>query len=217
MAYAGGVESDKRSVRSWLAMAWKRTPRFPPYRPDPQPLAPFEQALEEGLLIARHGVTLAVKNRLIVRALQEDARFDDEESARIVAEELALAAEEQRENAQMMVDARATTDLSGGLPDHAHHYHLIDASTLRRRQRLYVALAESLEEARENPDSVAEYVERARAAAWQDIGKNVTARLEQRLHSFADDPDYILDRQDRLRQLLEVDLPALERRDDRPV
>ena len=214
MAYAGGVESDKRSSRSWLAKVLRRTPRRPPFRPEPQPLAPFEQALEEGLLIARHGVTLAVKNRLILRALQENLPFDEEATAHIVADELARAAREQRDNAQMMTEARAATDLSGGLADHAHDYHLIDAGTLRRREQLYLALADSLEEARNDPDAVSTLAERARAAAWQDIGENVKAKVEQRMQSFSDDPDYVLDRQDRLRLLLEVDLPSLEHQGD---
>lgn len=192
---------------------FRRTPRVPPYRPEPQPLAPFEQALEEGLLIARHGLTLAVKNRLIVRALREHAPFDDEATARIVDDELALAAEEQRGYARMMGRARATADLSGGYADHAHDYHLIDAGTLRRRERLYLALADTLEGFREDPEAVAKIGERARTAAWQDIGENVMATLDERLPNFADDPDYILERQDRLRLLLEVDLPSLETRD----
>ena len=37
------------------------------------------------------------------------------------------------------------------------------------------------------------------------------AKVEQRRSSFSDDPDYVLDRQDRLRLLLEVDPIALVR------
>ena len=210
MAYAGGVGSGRRTGRSWLAKVFRRTPRLLPYRPSPQPLAPFEQALDEGLLIAKHGLTLAIKNRLIVRALREHAPFDDEALSRIVDEELQLAAEEQREYAHMMGRARATADLSGGYADHAHDYHLIDAGTLRRRERLYLALAQTLEGYRTDPDAVAALGNRARTAAWEDIGENVMATLDERMPNFADDPDYILDRQDRLRLLLEVDLPSLE-------
>lgn len=214
MAYAGRVESPARSGRSWLAKVFRRKPYRPPYQPEPQPLAPFEQALDEGMLIARHGVTLASKNRLIVRALRENAAFDDDATAQIVDDELREAAEEQRGNADMMSRARARAGISGGFPDHAHDYHLIDAGTLRRRERLYLALAEALEDARNDPDAVAEIAERARTAAWQDIGENVTALVKERMRSFSDDPDYILDRQEGLRLLLEVDLPALERRVD---
>lgn len=215
MAYAGRVESTARSGRSWLARVFRRTPRLP-YRPEPQPLAPFEQALDEGMLIARHGVTLASKNRLILRALRESEPFDDEATAQIIDDELRQAAEEQRGNARMMSRARSRAGISGGYADHAHDYHLIDAATLRRREQLYLALAESLDDARNDPDAVSALAERAREAAWADIGAHITARLDQRKHSFADDPDYILDRQDRLRLLLEVDLPALEAREEDP-
>ncbi|MET1053148.1 MAG: hypothetical protein ABWX65_10960 [Mycetocola sp.] len=194
---------------SWLARTFRGTASPPPYRPEPQPLAPFEQALEEGLLIARHGVMLAVKNRLILRALQEDSSFDEDATAQIVDEELAREADEQRSYASMITRARARAGLSGGIADHAHDYHLIDSSTLRRRENLYEGLASSLDGSRADPEFVAELAERARAAAWKDIGANVVSRLEKRMVSFSDDPDYVLDRQDRLRELLEIDLPAL--------
>ncbi|MBG6238626.1 hypothetical protein IWX78_001598 [Mycetocola sp. CAN_C7] len=204
------MESPLRRGWSWLTRLFRQTASPPPYRPEPQPLAPFEQALDEGLLIARHGVMLAVKNRLILRALREDDSFDDEATAEMIDEELARAADEQRANAGMIIRARARAGLSGGIADHAHDYHLIDSGTLRRRENLYEALAESLDGSRSDPEFIADLTERARSAAWKDIGANVVARLEKRMVSFADDPDYILDRQDRLRELLEVDLPALE-------
>src|SRR5687767_9662599 len=93
MAYADGVRRNVSPAWSWLSRQFRRSPSLPPFRPDPQPLAPFEQALDEGLLIARHGVALAVRNRLILRALKENEAFDDAVTARMVDEELHLAAE----------------------------------------------------------------------------------------------------------------------------
>ncbi|MET0932762.1 MAG: hypothetical protein ABWX56_03550 [Mycetocola sp.] len=187
---------------------------MPAYRPDPQPLAPFEQALDEGLLIARHGVALAVRNRLIVRALRENEAFDDAATALIVDEELQRAAEEQRENADGAHELHAVAGRSGGIADHAHDYHRIDTVTLERRERLYSALADSLEASRHDAAFVAAIAERARADAWKDIGDNVVSRLKEGMFSVADEPDYVLNRQDRIRQLLEVDLASLVPRDE---
>ncbi|WP_354496754.1 hypothetical protein [Mycetocola sp. 2940] len=199
---------------SWLSRLFRRSPYLPPFRPDPQPLAPFEQALDEGLLIARHGVTLAVRNRLIVRALKENEAFDDAATARIVDEELQRAAEEQRENAEGAQALHAVAGRSGGIADHAHDYHRIDTATLERRERLYLALEESLEASRNDPDFIAAMSERARDDAWKDIGDNVVSRLNQSMVSAADEPDYVLYRPDRIRQLLEVDLASLLPRED---
>lgn len=213
MAYAGGVRSNVSPDWSWLSRFFRRSPRLP-YRPDPQPLAPFEQALDEGLLIARHGVTLAVRNRLIVRALKENEPFDDAATAHIVDEELKRAAEEQRENAEGAHGHHAVAGRSGGIADHAHDYHRIDTATLERREQLYLALAESLEASRADADFVAAMAEQARNDAWNDIGDNVVSRLNQSMISAADEPDYVLYRPDRIRQLLEVDLASLRPRDD---
>lgn len=209
MAYAGGVRRNESPGWSWLSRLFRRPARLPPYRPEPQPLAPFEQALDEGLLIARHGVTLAVRNRLIVRALRENEAFDDAVTAQMVDEELTLAATEQREYADGAHELHAVAGRSPGIADHAHDYHRIDTVTLERRERLYTALADALEAWRHDEAVVAAIAERARKDAWKDIGDNVVARLNQRMFSFADEPDYVLNRQDRLRQLLEVDLPSL--------
>lgn len=209
MAYAVDVESDTRSGRSWLAKLFRWT-RYPePYRPDPQPLAPFAVALEEGLLIARHGVNLAVKNRLIVRALRDNSPFDDAATRRIVDEELARAADEQRQNARMMTEARATADPSFDVPDHAHDYHWVDKVSLGRRERLYLAVADTLESSRSDPDAVAAVVDRARAAAWRDIRGNLESRLDEQKSVIRNDPAYERERPDRLRQFLNEDLAAL--------
>jgi hypothetical protein len=209
MAYAGGVRSNVSPGRSWLSRLFRRRPAPPYYRPDPQPLAPFEQALNEGLLIARHGVTLAVRNRLIVRALRENEPFDDAATARIVDEELERAAEEQRENANGAETLKTVAGRSAGIADHAHDYHRVDTATLERRHLLYAALADSLESSRQNDAVVAAIGEQARADAWNDIGDNVVSRLKKGMSSVADEPDYARKRPDRLRQFLEEDLASL--------
>ena len=209
MAYARGVNSNASSGRSWLSRLFRRQPQLPPFRPDPQPLAPFEQALDEGLLIARHGVTLAVRNRLIVRALRENKAFDDAAITAIVDEELERAAQEQRENAEGAEFLKEEASRSFGIADHAHDYHRADSVTLARRHRLYTALAESLEASRGDDAFVAGVAERARIEAWNDIGDNVLARVAKGMSSAADEPDYHLRRPERIRQLLEQDLASL--------
>jgi hypothetical protein len=209
MAYAGGVKSNVSPGWSWLSRLFRRAPALPPYRPGPQPLAPFEQALEEGLLIARHGVTLAVRNRFIVRALRENESFDAAVAARIVDEELERAAHEQREYANAAESLKAAAGRSSGIADHAHDYHSVDTATLERRHLLYAALADSLESWRQDDAAVGAIGERARTDAWNDIGDNVVSRLRTRMSSVADDPDYPLKRPERLRRLLEEDLASL--------
>jgi hypothetical protein len=213
MAYAGGVKSNVSPRRSWLSRLFRRLPAVAPYRPDPQPLAPFEQALDEGLLIARHGVTLAVRNRLIVRALRENKAFDETATAEIVDDELRRAAEEQRENAHGAEMLKARAGRSAGFADHAHDYQRIDTATLERRHLLYTALADSLESSRHDEAFVAAAAERARMDAWNDIGDNVVARLATRMSSVADEPDYESERPERLRRFLEDDLASLLPRD----
>jgi hypothetical protein len=213
MPYAGGVKSNVSPGRSWLSRLFRRTPPLPPYRPAPQPLAPFEQALDEGLLIARHGVTLAVRNRLIVRALRENEAFDGAATARILDEELRRAADEQREYANAAEALKAAAERSAGYADHAHDYHRADTTTLERRHLLYAALADTLESWRHDDTVVAAIGERARTDAWNDIGTNVLSRLETRMSSVGDEPDYERKRPERLRQLLEEDLASLLPRD----
>lgn len=171
----------------------------------------LDAAVSDGLAILRFSALMATKNRLIVAALAEGASFDPERARDLAREELAVLAGEQRDNARITTDALASARAKGaGYAQDERDYHAEDAGALATRSRIYRLTAERLDELAQDTEYVDALVEQARAMAWEEIGEAVSARLAGvTVHK---DASYELNRELRLRYLVEIDLRLLERR-----
>lgn len=196
------------------------------------PLAPIERVVEEGHMIAASAVRMAVKNRLLVRALRDDRDYDPEAlvvAARRqfteVAEENEDAAErlerEQEREAEEAASARKPRRYLGGKP-------IVERPEQVRGPQVYRMLAEALRATAADDEELLRVVSAARDDAWAELGREV----EVRLGSAADDQphpprraglpasvtldpalpvdaDYAREREQRMRQLIDEDLAAL--------
>jgi hypothetical protein len=170
---------------------------------DPEIVRP---AVVDGLLIARSAASIGVANRIIVRALREDASFDHDETADDVRAELRHLAGEQRDLAERMVTTRTRALKSRGRSRHQFDYRPDDNEALALRETIYTTIADELALLGDDPDYVDAIVLSARDRAWNDIG---SAIVDQVRSVVVRDADYAEGREERLRQLLEVDLEAL--------
>ncbi|TXN31320.1 hypothetical protein [Lacisediminihabitans profunda] len=195
-------------------MAKKRERRSAPARPYvPVPRAEpitVEHAVEEGMLIARSALTMEVKNRIIVGALRDDLAFDPAETADLVKRELAVLSQEQAGYARRMSRLAVAVSGARGSSIRDHDYGPRDYRALTHRGKIYAALSEELERLVDDEEFVQEIVETARAQAWAELGRTIVGRLERAMRVDRD-PDYAIDRIDRMRSLVEVDLAALDR------
>lgn len=194
-------------------MAWfRRTRRVDLGKfvaPEPRPPASMADLLEEGELISASAVRLAIKNRIITGSLRDDLSFDQARYVAAVAGELrALAAERDDDAARIRADREGAAKRKGHA-EHFHDYHAADASTLELREEFSRLLAERLRALAEDEQFATTIAERAHAAAWEEIGASVTAKLH-RAATIADEPDYVIERVDRMRELAR-DLARLER------
>jgi hypothetical protein len=195
-------------------MARKRVRRSEsarPYVPVPraEPIT-VERAVEEGMLIARSALTMEVKNRIIVGALRDDLAFDPKETADLVRSELSVLSREQAGYARRMNRLAIAVSGARGASIRDHDYGPRDYRVLTHRGKIYAALSDELERLVGDADFVAEIVETARTRAWAELGGTIVSRLERALGVHRD-PDYVIDRIDRMRSLVEVDLAALHR------
>jgi hypothetical protein len=175
---------------------------------DPEDL---RRAVDEGMLIVRSAVVIAVANRVIRNALQEHERFDPRAVAETVREELRRFADEQREGAQRMREVRALALTAKGRSRHQHDYKRGDDLRLRTREATYTELAARLDACAEDRSFVDAVLIAARQRAWDDVGATVVGRLDWAARP-AD--DYDVGRDDRLRDLA-ADITSLrERRGD---
>ncbi|MDP4333014.1 hypothetical protein Q7F20_06480 [Curtobacterium sp. A7_M15] len=166
----------------------------------------LKRAVDEGFLIAKAAVTIAVANRVITNALRDEGYFDHAVIADATREELHRMAEEQRGDAARMREIRSRSSKQKGRSRHQHDYRRGDDLKLRTREATYEQLATMLDKRRDDKGFVDGIVLAARARAWDDIGTTVVGRL-----GWAQRPadDYEVGRDDRLQQMLDEDFAAL--------
>ncbi|ROS68800.1 hypothetical protein EDF42_0494 [Curtobacterium sp. PhB172] len=166
----------------------------------------LKRAVDEGFLIAKAAVTIAVGNRIITNALRDQGYFDHALIAEAAREELHRMADEQRGDAARMREIRSTSSKSKGRSRHQHDYRRGDDLKLRTREATYEQLATMLDKRRDDQHFVDGIVLAARARAWDDIGTTVVGRL-----GWAQRPaeDYEIGRDDRLQQMLDEDFATL--------
>ena len=177
--------------------------------PDDPPPASMDDLLEEGELISAAAVRLAIKNLIITGSLRDDLSYDSDRYTAAVADELLLLADEREADAERIAGDRAGAVTRPGSAQHFHDYRSADASTLQRREEYSRRLAGRLRALAGDGEFARTTAARAQEAAWDEIAASVKARLT-RAATIADEPDYVIERMDRLRDLTR-DLRRLER------
>ena len=194
-------------------MAWfRRTRRVDLGKfvaPEPRALASMDDLLEEGELISASAVRLAIKNRIINGSLRDDLAFDEARYVAAVADVLHALADERDADADRILADRTEAQKRNGRAEHFHDYHAADASTLERREEYSRLLAVRLRGLAGDEEFARTTAARAHEAAWGEIAASVKARLH-RAATIADEPDYQIERIDRMRELSH-DLARLER------
>ncbi|AYG03587.1 hypothetical protein [Gryllotalpicola protaetiae] len=175
--------------------------------PAPEPLAPLDDVVDDALKIAFHGVRMAVKNHLIVNAVRDGKPFDEaelEEFARVEYRELAATNRDAAVRAQEDLD-RDESKMGdriypGGKPVVIEPDH-------RRKPLALRAVADAYDAAAVDHEGLKLLVDEAKAAAWDEIGGTLAARLAA--PRVDDDPDYAAFRDERIAHFIDEDLAAL--------
>lgn len=151
--------------------------------PEPVPDAPIERVVEEGVLIARNAVRMAVKNRIIVDAARDHLDFDDGALAGLVHVEFDHLAEQAERSLRV--------------------------SHSSRNRAVQEGLAEGLRQASMDGALISGIIEEARELAWSEIGAAIVAKLHD-ANIPATDPQYLANRETRLRELRTINLAELQ-------
>ncbi|MCU1403797.1 MAG: hypothetical protein JWQ43_100 [Glaciihabitans sp.] len=181
--------------------------------PPPVAPAPVARVVADGALIGGSVVRMILRNRVVVDVLRERAFFDRAALSDYAAQELqALAAQEQQSAERISVrrdEQRAAPDYAG-----------LDLPKLQetlRRERIHRELSAAFISWAADADRLAIMVETARDDAWSEIGPVLIAGAEQSVRlsgpgHYGDDGNYDgngNDREDRLFDLITIDLPQL--------
>ena len=171
-------------------------------RVDPE----VRRSVDEGALIVRAAVTVAVANAIVVRGVGAGRPFDVAVARDRVRDELLRVADEQEAEARRMRRVRRAAHRSYGRSQHQFDYRVEDAALLRRRERTSTLLAEELRAASRDPGQLDAIVDAGRRRAADDVG---AAAVDKLGHVRPPDARYDAEREERLRTFREVDLGAL--------
>jgi len=144
--------------------------------PETAPDASIDDVVDDGVLIAVAGVRLAVRNLMIVRALRDNADYDEGWYLDATRAELLLLAAEKRADAARVAEYLTEATDRSGRPAGPIDYRWEDAGTLERREAALLGLAVRLE-AMGDADAGA-IVDAARVAALDDIANAIRSSSE---------------------------------------
>lgn len=156
------------------------------------------RASEEGLLVARAALVLAVRNWIILRALRDRAPFSVEDTGHAVRRELARLAAEQEAYAMRAGVLRRRAERLVGKARHEHDYGVEDEPVLRQRQTVHLALARELTRCIDDPEYIDDIIHDAHEKAMEDVG---VAILNGIGWTGPKDANYDAEREDRLLDL----------------
>ncbi len=187
----------------------KRWGSRPPRRLPRRVLAPVEEIVEQGLLVADVAVRMTVKNAIIMNALKRHVDYNAgqiREMVRSATEDLALERERDAKHiSRMRGEIRDTGRSSWSESDYSND----DNRTLRHRQEVYERVAEELRARLANEEYLRDTAERAMAMAWDEIGDSLKERATHPYYSGGASEEYRNAREERIQQLIEKDLTAL--------
>jgi hypothetical protein len=123
----------------------------------------------DALLLATAAVRSAVKNLLIVRALRDNADYEESWWLRAVAHEFEVIAAENDDDAARLEAERARARKRQGRALHPADFRARDAPVLKKRIRVLRRIAAQLRELATDEEAVLALVAEARAAALDEI------------------------------------------------
>lgn len=164
-------------------------------------------------MLAEYAARLRLRNAIVVGALSDDAAYDPSRYLGEARATLSTLAAESDAAARRLAERLEDSEDREGRAGHAHDYRSKDASNLKRREAVSTALATRLQECREDDDYLLGLIERARDEAWQDVSRALEDTL--RRSDITVDADYAIEREDRVRRLVDEDLAELVRERER--
>lgn len=200
-----------------MAFAWikrkskqKSAPR-PKRRLPQRHLAPVEEIVEQGLMVADVAARMTVKNAIILNALGRKADYDKQQVEQMMQDAVLELAVERERDARHISRMRGEIRKTGYSSWSENDYGSEDNTTLRHRQEVYEQVALQLRERAENDPYLTHASERALSAAWHEIGNSLKEKASHPYYAGGSSDEYKRERESRIELLIQRDLTDLVR------
>ncbi|UFS58700.1 hypothetical protein [Subtercola endophyticus] len=161
------------------------------------------RAVEEGVLMSRTALTMATMNHIIIGAVRDKVDYDSAEVRRFVEAELHSLALEQAGLAEHMKNLQLEFP-----PMPKKSRTVADYQWLTQRRVTYSALSSELAQLQHDDAFLDEAVDASQKWAWSELSRAIEGQLDVTA-DLRSSPDYAAEREERMRELREVDLAAL--------
>lgn len=195
----------------WLKRLGQKTrrPSRPKRKLPPRKLAPVEEIVEQGLLVADVAVRMNVKNAIILNALGRKADYHEQQIMSMVRDAATQVADERERDAKHIARMREEIREAGYSSWSESDYGSDDNATLNHRQQVYEQIAQQMRERSTNDDYLREAAERARVAAWHEIGDSLKEKASHPYYAGGSSEEYQRERDSRIELLIQRDLTEL--------
>jgi len=166
------------------------------------PVAPVSVVVEEGAMIARSAVRMAVKNRMIVAALRDDLAYDHDQFVSFAVDRFAEFATQEEASAERVRQRRSNQALSlratspSDLPQES-----------ARREEIHTGLGLALRALASDTEGLDAILGEAREDALAEITAHATIESSDELVTV--DEEYSTGKSERVAALLFIDLSEL--------
>lgn len=182
---------------------------FTPVRYTSKESSSVERAVEEGLMIAKTALAMDLKNHIIVGAIRHDNNFVESELREFLSGEIDKLAREQSGYADRTDSWAVASTSARGPQANVHDYRSDDYGSLTKRGQTYTAMADALKALANDAEFLAVVLASAQTQAWSEIERAIMAKLEGEVRS-STEKGYTRTRKERMRQVREIDLAALD-------
>lgn len=172
-------------------------------------LAPVEEIVEQGLLVTDVAARMTVKNAIILNALGRKADFNLDEVVGMVRDTLLELADERDDDARHIAQMRSEIRRLGTSSWSENDYGSDDNKTLRHRQEVYESIAVELRARAEDDAYLQQTAERARTAAWAEVGDSLQRTASHPYYAGGSSEEYQQARDERIQLLIQRDLTDL--------
>lgn len=198
----GFLDRVKRQSRKPVAPARKK--RYPE-----RYLAPVEEIVEQGLMVADVATRMSVKNEIILNALGRKEDYNEDTIMRMVKDSVLQLATERHKDAKHVSLVRGEISKKGSSSWKRNKYASDDSKTLKHRQEVYEQVAQLLKARAEDTEYLRLTAERARTAAWSEIGDSLKVKASHPYYSGGSSDEYKKERDERIQLLIQHDLTQL--------
>lgn len=172
-------------------------------------LAPVEDIVEQGMLVADVAVRMTVKNAIIMNALKRHVDYNEQQIIDMVHDSVVEVASERERDAEHIGRMRGEIRRHGRSSWTDADYGNSDSQTLRHREEVYAGVAQELRQRSDDPKYLRVTAERARSAAWEEIGDSLKNRASEPYYGGGGTAEYAQHRDERIDELIANDLASL--------